>query len=85
MSTRSPDYDLTFLDKTTSEKGRIGAGWDNDDGSISIVLNPCVVIQSRKDFNIRLFKRDHAFDGPKQKSPYPKPASPDDRKDDCPF
>lgn len=52
---RSPDWIVKYLDKSTEERGKIGAGWNNDDGSISIVLNPLVVIHATKDFEIRLF------------------------------
>lgn len=56
---RTPDYNVSALDKTTGKKGRIGAAWDNEDGSITMVLNICVVLDTRtQDLNIRLFPND---------------------------
>ena len=55
---RTPDYNVKVLDKATNEKGRIGAGWINEDGSISIVLNTFVVITSSPNLVITLFSND---------------------------
>ena len=63
MSTRSPDFDLTVWNKETNAKGRVGAAWVNEDNSISIVLNPCVVLVPDKNINIRLFKARDATKG----------------------
>lgn len=51
----SPTHHLKVLDKTTDERAKIGAGWLNADGSISVVLNPCVVIQNDKNLVYTLF------------------------------
>lgn len=45
-SGRKPDYYLSAKNMDTSVKGRCGAAWKNDDGSISIVLDPWVTLQS---------------------------------------
>ena len=38
---RTPDMVLSVMDKTTGARsGKIGAAWHNEDGSISLVLNP---------------------------------------------
>lgn len=55
---RKADFDLSVLNKATEERGVIGGAWQNEDGSISIVLNPCVVLTSDKNLMIRLFKRN---------------------------
>ena len=55
---RTPDYNLKTLNKTTSEKCRVGAAWANEDGSISIVLNSFVVLPASKELEIRLFPYD---------------------------
>ena len=55
MKSRKPDYRLKVLNKDTEERGEIGAGWKNDDGSISIVLNPCINLQASKNIVLTLF------------------------------
>lgn len=54
---RQPDYDLSFLNKDTGQKGRIGAAWSNPDGSISLTLNPMVTVPSDQNLVLKLFKR----------------------------
>ncbi len=39
-----PDYTLKIFDKSTEGRTYIGAGWKNEDESITIVLNPAVVL-----------------------------------------
>jgi len=58
MNSRTPDYNVKFLDKKTGESGRIGAAWDNEDGSITLVLNSKVVLKQDKDEVITLFPKD---------------------------
>lgn len=57
---RTPDYILKAMNKHTGEKsGRIGAAWNNPDGSIKIQLDLCVILDSRdKDLGIRLFPKE---------------------------
>ena len=57
VKSRKPEWDLSILHPVTSKKGKIGAGWDNQDGSISIQLNTNVVLDEREGNSIRLFKR----------------------------
>lgn len=52
---RKPDYQLSYLNKTTEEKGVIGCGWQNDNGSISVKLNPLVVMQAGPSVVFTLF------------------------------
>lgn len=52
---RKPDFRLKALDKDTDVKGSVGAGWLNDDGSISVVLNPWVVLNANKSLVLTLF------------------------------
>lgn len=54
---RKPDFDVAVLHKGSGMKGRIGAAWENDDGSIGIVLNPAVNLQQDGQLQITLFKR----------------------------
>ncbi len=46
MAGQKPDYDLSAYNRATKARGKIGAGWKNADGSITVKLNPCVVIDS---------------------------------------
>lgn len=56
---RQPDYSLGALDTSTDEKNpRIGAGWLNEDGTISISLNDFIVLRGSKTMYLRLFPRD---------------------------
>jgi hypothetical protein len=43
---RRPDYNLAALDRGNEEKGKVGAAWKNVDGSISIRLEPFVVLRA---------------------------------------
>lgn len=53
---RQPDYNVSCLNKQTEVKGKIGAAWINDDGSIRIVLDPFVVLPPSPVAVITLFK-----------------------------
>jgi hypothetical protein len=53
---RKPDYILKAMNKETDEKtGRIGAAWQAPDGSISIALDLCVVLDARDKLVLTLF------------------------------
>jgi len=59
---RKPDYRVGVKTKQGAGKsgqGTIGAAWKEDDGTISIVLNPCVVLRFEDDVVIRLFPNDY--------------------------
>lgn len=45
---RSPDYTLKALEKSTGIKCKVGAGWINRDGSISIALDRFVVLNGNE-------------------------------------
>lgn len=55
---RTPEWNVAILNKATEERGRVGVAWNNEDGSIGIVLNPCVVLRSSPDLVITLFPRE---------------------------
>lgn len=55
---RQPNYRLRAMNKVTEQKADVGAGWLNEDGSISIKLNLCVVLTSSADLVITLFPND---------------------------
>lgn len=52
---RKPDYDVSVVRKGTEYKGRVGAGWKNDKGQITIKLAPFVVLEAKDDLQITLF------------------------------
>lgn len=52
---RKPDYYIHALNKTNEERGRIGSGWKQPDGSIQISFNPFVSVPVGKEFVISLF------------------------------
>ena len=94
---RTPDYDLSALSNSSDLRGKVGAAWINDDGSISIKLNPFVVLNAGEDLQLRLFayrtKEDwdrirtqekNSAATPSVAEPAPKPKF-DDMEDDIPF
>lgn len=59
-----PDYKLKALDKVTNQKAEVGAGWLNQDHSISIRLNVCVVLQQTPTMVFTLFPNDRKYERP---------------------
>lgn len=57
MATRTPDYDFLAMNKDTDERNRVGAGWINPDGSISIVLSPFIQLSASKSLVLNLFTK----------------------------
>lgn len=56
---RSPDYNLGALDRESGLKGKVGAAWKNEDGTINIKLNPFVALRS--GLSLTLFPADRDF------------------------
>ena len=55
---RKPDYWVKAMQahgEKLDAKGKIGAAWTNEDGSISIDLNPFVVLEAHPALHITLF------------------------------
>jgi len=50
-----PDWEFRFLNKATDEKGQVGVGWNNADGSIRVKLNTRVVLEAGPDCILTLF------------------------------
>ncbi len=63
---RRPDFLVSALVKGGEHKGNVGAAWQEDNGQISIKLNPFVVLESMDGLAIRLFPND----GGKSPLPY---------------
>lgn len=55
---RLPTHRLKVFDKTSENRGELGAGWENDDGSISSVVNPGCSLVYNPDFVYTLFLID---------------------------
>jgi hypothetical protein len=62
MKSRSPEYILKARSKDGSINGKIGAGWLNPSGHISIVLDSLVVLEQKDNLQITLFPNDRAYD-----------------------
>lgn len=58
MAGRKPNYNVGALNKRTDEKNSVGVGWANDNGSISIRLDPFITLTSSPDLVITLFIKD---------------------------
>lgn len=53
---RRPDYSLAAMNKETGERNnKIGAAWKNSDGSLTIRIDPFVVLQGSSVLTLRLF------------------------------
>lgn len=56
---RTPDYHLKALNTRTGERtGKVGAAWENDDGSVSIKLDMFVTLAYDPDLLVTLFVND---------------------------
>lgn len=68
MAGRSPDYFLAALDKETDDRNnRIGAAWEEDDGSIAIKLDHFVQLKGDRNLLLKLFPNTRK--GPKPTHP----------------
>jgi hypothetical protein len=69
---RQPDFILAIKTKSGPEKkGRVGAGWKNDDGNITLQLNPGIVLSWKDDIFLSLFPAD--FKAKRVEEPEPEP------------
>lgn len=55
---RKPAFKLSVMRRDNGKHGVVGAAWREDDGSISIMLNPCVTLSGDADVFIKLFPVD---------------------------
>jgi hypothetical protein len=53
-----PTHRLKALNKLTNNRCEVGAGWLNANGSISVRLNPCIVLRYDPEIVITLFPVD---------------------------
>lgn len=85
---RPPDYIVWAAGP--SGKGKVGAAWKNDDGTLSLTLNPFVVLSSTTDLTIKLYPNDEAKKPPPRKRIASSPstgedAPPDGKAEPIPF
>lgn len=83
MAGRTPNWNLNAMLKedNTSFKGKVGAAWNNDDGTISIVLNPFVRLNSLDNIALKLFPNDRGTEANKNEfAPAPKKSSKDKKE-----
>ena len=55
---KQPTHRLCVKHRVTGATGVIGAGWLNEDGSVSLALDPCVVIAATDNVFLTLFPVD---------------------------
>jgi len=58
---RTPDFNVSVvLQNEGSRWSKIGAAWHNEDGSISIVLDPFISLGGRmpEEYSMRLYRND---------------------------
>ncbi len=63
FTARSPDYKIKARDKHSKAQTVVGRGWANQDGSLSIQLNPCVTLSWCDDVFITAFPVDPKEEG----------------------
>ena len=90
---RKPDYTVNALEKDLNIKGRVGAAWKQEDGSIQITLDPWVILKGRghnMNLLVTLFpamSKEDWEERNKRKEPVraaPK-STPEEFEDDIPF
>lgn len=52
---RAPDYNVRAMSKSRGEKSLVGAAWRNPNGSISVKIDPFVILQGGSDLLITIF------------------------------
>lgn len=62
-----PTHILKVLEKTTDHRTEVGVAWQNKDGSLTISLNPCIVLAPNQNHVITLFKIDDPAPPPGKK------------------
>lgn len=55
---RTPDFVVKAMQRETDRSQRIGAAWMNDNGSVSIDLDPFVVLEGKDRPIVTLFPWD---------------------------
>ena len=79
MAARKPDFNLSAKPKDGQPGCKVGAGWKNDDGSISIKLNVGTTLSWNDDLFLGLFPTDGEWRPAKKRGPAPDPGDHDER------
>lgn len=58
MAGRKPDYKLMAKDATIDKWIKVGAAWVNENGSVSIDLDPFVVLRGQDHLSLALYPND---------------------------
>lgn len=77
MAGRKPDWTISALNPKTGVKGKVGAAWNNDDGTLQLKLNSFIVLQGSEELLIRLFPAERVQGA----LPLRQPTTPRDRMD----
>lgn len=59
---KRPDFILKAVNKNTEKRTRVGAAWVNPNRSISVKIDPFVVLQETDGFHFMLYPQDEAND-----------------------
>ena len=54
----TPTHRMSAYHKDSKARTEVGAAWLNADGSITIILNPCVILTRDPDILLKLFPVD---------------------------
>jgi hypothetical protein len=75
---RQPDYDVSAIDTATNAKARVGAAWNQGDGTIRIKLNAFVILQASDSLLLTLFPVNKGTTGsaPRQQGGSARPGKP---------
>ncbi len=57
---RLPEYDVSAINGTTEGRGRVGAAWINEEGHITLKLNPFVQLHQDGHLILTLFPKPSA-------------------------
>jgi hypothetical protein len=56
-----PTHRLSVKERNGKNSTIIGVGWMDQDGTVAIKLNPCIVLSSKDDVLIRLFPSNRPY------------------------
>jgi hypothetical protein len=74
MAGNQPDFNAHAMFADGTNKGRIGAAWKNEDGTVSVKLDPWVSLDASRGISIRLFinEQKSGVGGTRRREPEPK-------------
>ena len=63
---RSPDFNVSCLNKDTNERAKVGVAWKNTNGCINIRLDPFITLTAGKNILVMLFPVTTEYIPPKK-------------------